>query len=115
MRRKSAELAVRDASRDLDAELRETAAKLKAGDVGRVTVLPADGKPIESPVARARLSAGMSQERFARLLGVSVRTLQQWEQGRRAPTGAAKMLLRVAERHPDVLLDLEQTSELEPT
>jgi len=36
-------------------------------------------------------------------MGISVRTLQDWEQGRRSPSGAAKTLLRVAEKHPDVL------------
>jgi putative transcriptional regulator len=50
--------------------------------------------------------AGLSQVRFAALLGVSPRTLQDWEQGRRQPTGAAKTLLRVAERHPEVLREL---------
>jgi transcriptional regulator with XRE-family HTH domain len=45
-------------------------------------------------------------EAAAALLGVSPRTLQDWEQGRREPTGAAKTLLRVAERHPEVLREL---------
>ena len=54
----------------------------------------------------ARSRTGLSQEEFARLLGVSVRTLQDWEQGRREPTGAARMLLRVACTYPDVLLKL---------
>ena len=49
---------------------------------------------------------GLSQQAFALLLGVSARTLQDWEQGRRAPTGAAKMLLRVAVAHPEVLREL---------
>lgn len=54
----------------------------------------------------ARSRTGLSQEEFARLLGVSVRTLQDWEQGRREPTQAARMLLRVACTYPDVLLKL---------
>lgn len=58
--------------------------------------------------AKARSKVGLSQEEFARLLGVSPRTLQDWEQGRREPTGAAKTLLRVAYSHPEVLLKLEQ-------
>jgi putative transcriptional regulator len=49
---------------------------------------------------------GLSQADFAGLLGVSKRTLQEWEQGRREPTGAAKALLRVAFAHPEVLLEL---------
>ncbi len=59
-----------------------------------------------SRVAEVRAHAGLSQKRFAELLGVSPRTLQQWEQGRREPAGAAKTLLRVAERHPEVLREL---------
>ena len=40
------------------------------------------------------------------LLGVSKRTLEQWEQGRREPSGAAKQLLKIAERHPEVLIEV---------
>jgi putative transcriptional regulator len=62
---------------------------------------------VAMPVAaQARASTGLSQQAFAVLLGVSVRTLQDWEQGRREPTGAAKTLLRVAVGHPEVLRDL---------
>ena len=46
-----------------------------------------------------------SQTRFARLLGISVRTLHHWEQGSRTPSGAAQVLLRVAARHPEAILD----------
>lgn len=56
--------------------------------------------------AEARARVGLSQQDFALLLGVSARTLQDWEQGRREPTGAAKTLLRVAATHPEVLLEL---------
>jgi putative transcriptional regulator len=48
----------------------------------------------------------LSQAQFAALLGVSVRTLQEWEQGRREPSGAGKTLLRLAEKHPDILREL---------
>ena len=58
--------------------------------------------------AEARSRVGLSQQDFARLLGVSARTLQDWEQGRRKPTGAAKTLLRVAFSHPEVLRELNQ-------
>jgi putative transcriptional regulator len=51
----------------------------------------------------------MSQSQFATLLGVSKRTLQDWEQGRREPSGAAKTLLRVAELHPEVLREMIET------
>ena len=53
-----------------------------------------------------REKTGLSQSRFAELLGVSVRTLQEWEQGRRAPSGAAKTLLLIAARNPRALLEI---------
>ena len=56
--------------------------------------------------AEARALVGLSQQEFALLLGVSARTLQDWEQGRREPTGAAKTLLRVAVSHPEILREL---------
>jgi putative transcriptional regulator len=49
---------------------------------------------------------GLTQEAFARLLCISAKTLQNWEQGRREPTGAAMRLLQVADKHPEVLLEL---------
>ena len=54
----------------------------------------------------ARKNTGLSQSAFAQLMGISVRTLQGWEQGRRKPTGAAATLLKIATHHPDVLLEL---------
>ncbi|MEW5864239.1 MAG: helix-turn-helix domain-containing protein [Pseudomonadota bacterium] len=48
----------------------------------------------------------MSQSQFARLLGVFVRTLQEWEQGRREPSAAARTLIKVAEKHPKVVRKL---------
>lgn len=59
-----------------------------------------------APAAEARAKIGMSQQEFADLLGVSPRTLQDWEQGRREPTGAARTLLKVAVKHPKVLRGL---------
>lgn len=60
-----------------------------------------------SAAAEARAKVGVSQNAFAQLLGVSLRTLQDWEQGRRQPTGAAQTLLRVASLHPEALRDLQ--------
>jgi putative transcriptional regulator len=75
--------------------------QMKAGRAAKVTkvVLPA--------AAEARAESGLSQQEFANLLGVSPRTLQDWEQGRREPTGAARTLLKVAVKHPKVLLGLQ--------
>ncbi len=105
------ELLARDAQRDLNAELLESINELKAGKIGRVSVVTRDGRVIESPVAKARVISRLSQVQFARLLGVSLRTLQEWEQGRRQPSGAAKTLLRVAEMHPEVLREVLGTEE----
>ena len=75
--------------------------QMRQGNAGRVT------KVVLPPAAEARASVGLSQRDFASLLGVSARTLQDWEQGRREPTGAAKTLLRVAVAHPDILRELQ--------
>ncbi len=57
-------------------------------------------------VAAIRLQSGLTQAGFAKLLGVSIRTLQEWEQGRRKPTGAAQTLIAIALHRPDVLVEL---------
>ena len=57
-------------------------------------------------ISEARSRVGLPQADFAALLGVSVRTLQDWEQGRRNPSGAAKTLLQVAMLHPETLRGL---------
>ena len=59
----------------------------------------------KNEVARVRGQLKLSQSQFAHLLGISVDTLQNWEQGRRQPTGAAKVLLRVASAHPEAVLE----------
>ena len=86
--------------RDIGAELLQSVREMKAGIRKRVH------HPKLPKIVQARLSSGLSQSAFATLLGVSVRTLQDWEQGRREPSGAAKTLIRVAERHPEVLQEL---------
>jgi putative transcriptional regulator len=113
--------------RDLNAELLQALDKMKRGKWARKTeffpqpdgsirrvisrrdgtvekdhIIPAE----KSLVAVARAATGLSQAAFAKLLGVSVRTLQEWEQGRKIPSGAAATLLKVAARHPKVLQEL---------
>jgi putative transcriptional regulator len=78
-------------------DLLESVKQMRRGQAARVTKV----KVPEAAEARARV--GLSQQAFAILLGVSPRTLQDWEQGRREPTGAAKTLLRVAVSHSEVL------------
>ncbi len=81
-------------------DLLDSVRQMKAGKAARVTRVEVPG------AAEARARTGLSQADFAGLLGVSKRTLQEWEQGRREPTGAARALLRVAMAHPEVLLEL---------
>ncbi len=81
-------------------DLLESVRQMRSGKAARTT-------RVKIPdAAQARARVGMSQQQFAALLGVSARTLQDWEQGRREPTGAAKTLLRVAVSHPEVLVEL---------
>ena len=81
---------------DLLASVRQ----MKSGKAAQITNVNV------SSIVAARNTLGLSQSRFAELLGISRRTLQEWEQGRRTPNGAAKTLLRVVERHPEVLREL---------
>jgi len=74
----------------------------KDGTVEKDELIPAD----RSLVAEARAKTGLSQEKFAALLGISPRTLRDWEQGRRSPSGAAQTLLRIASKHPEILKEL---------
>ena len=82
-------------------DLLESVRQMRRGQAARVS------KVKLSAVAEARASVGLSQQEFAVLLGVSARTLQDWEQGRREPTGAARTLLKVAVKHPRVLRELQ--------
>ncbi len=59
----------------------------------------------ENKIAVTRRRLRLSQNKFAQLLGISVKTLHNWEQGRRKPTGAARVLLRLAARHPEVVME----------
>lgn len=59
----------------------------------------------DKSIVATRQKLGLSQSRFARLLGISLRTLHHWEQGTRTPSGAARVLLRVAALHPEAVLD----------
>jgi putative transcriptional regulator len=72
------------------------------GTMEKEEIIPAE----RCAALAARAKTGLSQSRFAALLGISVRTLHDWEQGRREPSGAAKTLLQIAVRHPEVLREL---------
>jgi putative transcriptional regulator len=60
----------------------------------------------QTEVRALRKQFGLSQDKFAHLVGISVGTLRNWEQGRRKPEGPARVLLRIASMHPEALLDI---------
>ena len=82
---------------DEGAELLKAVKQMKAGKKGRVYT------PEQLLAISARQSVNLTQKEFARLLNVSVDSVQDWEQGRRTPRGAARTLLRVVHEHPEVL------------
>lgn len=86
------------AKRNIGLEILKGIREIKRGEHGRVTNIPS--------VTSIRERTGLSQSRFAKLLGVSVRTLQEWEQGRRAPSGAARTLLLIAQKNPRALAEV---------
>lgn len=89
-----AQLRAYESKRDLAAELLESVQQMKAGKTSVV----------QAPAVEAREQTGLSQAQFAALLGVSIRTLQGWEQGRKQPSGAARTLLTIARTNPKALL-----------
>lgn len=88
------EIASLESTRDIGAEILQSIKDMKAGK----------GKSIASSATEAREATGLSQSQFASLLGVSVRTLQGWEQGRKQPSGAARTLLAIAKTNPKAIL-----------
>jgi putative transcriptional regulator len=84
--------------RNVGLEILHGLREIKRGEHGRVINVP--------EVSQIRERTGLSQARFAQLLGVSMRTLQEWEQGRRAPSGAARTLLLIAAKNPHALLEV---------
>lgn len=88
-----------DETKEFCDSLLESVKQMKSGMAARTTTVTV------SDVVQARNNVNMSQADFATLLGVSIRTLQAWEQGKRNPSGAAKTLIRVAEKYPHILLE----------
>ena len=98
-----AEIVAFEATRDIGDEILQAVREIKAGK-GRVVL---QGTPVlatPSLAIDARGKVGLSQSQFATLLGVSVRTLQGWEQGRKQPSGAARTLLSIARINPQAVL-----------
>jgi len=88
------ELEAYEAKRDLAADILQSVREMKSGQVHVVL----------SPVIEARKKTGLSQSQFAALMGVSVRALQGWEQGRKQPGGATRTLLTIASTNTKALL-----------
>lgn len=79
----------------------------EGGAILRGEAAPSRSFVVEGPdVKRIRAGYDLSQSEFAALLGISIRTLQNWEQGRRTPEGPARVLLQVAAKHPDAVWDV---------
>jgi putative transcriptional regulator len=94
------ELAKWEATRDIAAEIRRGLKQARRGKATRE-------HRIDVPEAlEARMRSGLSQQKFAEVLGVSRRTLEGWEQGRRQPSGAARSLLAIAKKRPEVLREV---------
>jgi len=82
---------------ELGDKLLKSVREMKAGKAARATRIA------PNEVAAARLKSGLSQTEFAQALQISPRTLQEWEQGRREPSGAARALIQIAIKHPEVI------------
>lgn len=93
----SPEIEERDARRQIGEELLQALLDVKGGSVG------AKYQVEVNDIVQTRLKCGLSQAQFAAALQISPRTLQQWEQGRRRPTGAAEMLLKIVSRYPNII------------
>ncbi len=91
--------------RDLGLEILEGIREIKAFKAGKIDLRTRELLEPSSP-KEIRKKLGISQAAFAGLMGVSLRTVQDWEQGRREPSGPAKSLLRIAEQRPDVFTQL---------
>jgi putative transcriptional regulator len=91
--------------RDIGAEILQGLNEIKQFKKGRLKLKKTElSEPSTPKVIRSKLN--LSQSAFADLMGVSVRTLQDWEQGRRNPQGPAVALLRIAEQHPEAFTKL---------
>ena len=100
MPRDESELLKRDVNRIMGEQLLEAIRDIKSGHNGATyTVEP-------NSIVTTRIKCGLSQTQFAKALHISSRTLQQWEQGRRKPSGAAETLLKIIEKYPAVLREL---------
>jgi putative transcriptional regulator len=87
----------------MDPELKEALEEVLAHHQGQQVLNQRNVRLEPSHIQGIRQKQRLSQEEFAALFGVSVRTLQQWEQGRRHPQGPARVLLKVISHHPEIV------------
>lgn len=93
-------------NRDIGQEILEGIKEVKRFKKGVVELRTWNLKE-PSPAKTIRTKLKLSQSAFASLMGVSPRTIQHWEQGRRKPKGPAKSLLRIAEQHPEIFIEIQ--------
>lgn len=91
--------------RDIGLEVLEGIREVKAFKAGNGDLRVRELKDPSAP-QEIRAKLALSQSAFAGMMGVSLRTVQDWEQGRREPSGPAKSLLRIAEQHPEVFTEI---------
>jgi putative transcriptional regulator len=91
--------------RDIGQEILDGIREIKSFKAGKTTLRTRELSEPSSP-KEIRVKLGLSQAAFAALMGVSLRTVQDWEQGRREPSGPAKSLLRIAEQFPEVFIQV---------
>ena len=99
MNKKTQKKANTISGKELGEKLLRSVLEMKAGKAARAT------RVAPNEVAAARMKTGLSQAQFAKALHISARTLQEWEQGRRQPSGAAQALIQIAFRHPEVIAE----------
>jgi putative transcriptional regulator len=87
-------------------ELLESLKQAKAIEKGELKAARTFEFNPKNDVVKVRDKMGLSQSKFASVLGISPDTLQNWEQGRRSPTGPARVLLKIAAKHPEILLEV---------
>ncbi len=90
--------------RNIGLEILEGIQEIKSYKAGKTKLKTLVVKELTTPL-EIRQKLNLTQTDFAGLMGVSVRTVQEWEQGRRKPSGAARSLLRIAEQHPEAFLN----------
>jgi putative transcriptional regulator len=91
-------------------ELKESIRQMKAIEKGELAPARVRVINLDNEVSQARSQLGLTQEAFAKLLNTPVGTVRSWEQGRRQPPQSARVLMRVAKKYPDKVLECAEES-----